>query len=117
MFGPKNIWKNFESKKFTSEKIFGLKKILVEKNWVAKKCLVGKNSKFLGQKIFGSKKNVGSKKFESLPPFLRHRVKYGGLKRWRGVGMGVPFLGFRVAYISNLSLLESLEPFEKGSKI
>ena len=31
--------------------------------------------------------------------------------------MGVPFLGFRVAYIPNLSLLQSLEPFEKGSKI
>ena len=34
-----------------------------------------------------------------------------------GVGMGVPFLGFNVAYIPNLSLLQSLEPFEKGSKI
>ena len=34
-----------------------------------------------------------------------------------GVGMGVPFLGFRVAYIPNLSLLQSLEPFEKESKI
>ena len=34
-----------------------------------------------------------------------------------GVGMGVPFLGFRVAYIPNLSLLQSLDPFEKGSKI
>ena len=31
--------------------------------------------------------------------------------------MGVPFLGFRVAYIPNLSLLQSLEPFEKESKI
>ena len=31
--------------------------------------------------------------------------------------MGVPFLGFNVAYIPNLSLLQSLEPFEKGSKI
>ena len=27
--------------------------------------------------------------------------------------MGVPFLGFRVAYIPNLSLLQSLETFEK----
>ena len=34
-----------------------------------------------------------------------------------GVGMGVPFIGFRVAYIPNLSLLQSLEPLEKGSKI
>ena len=31
--------------------------------------------------------------------------------------MRVPFLGFNVAYIPNLSLLQSLEPFEKGSKI
>ena len=31
--------------------------------------------------------------------------------------MGVPFIGFRVAYIPNLSLLQSLEPFEKKSKI
>ena len=31
--------------------------------------------------------------------------------------MGVPFLGFNVAYIQNLSLIQSLEPFEKGSKI
>jgi len=27
--------------------------------------------------------------------------------------MGAPFLDFRVAYIPNLSLLQSLEPFEK----
>ena len=31
--------------------------------------------------------------------------------------MGVPFLGFNVVYIPNLSLLQSLEPLEKGSKI
>ena len=31
--------------------------------------------------------------------------------------MGVPFLDFNVAYIPNLSLLQSLEPFEKRSKI
>ena len=31
--------------------------------------------------------------------------------------MGAPFLGFRVAYIPNCSLLQSLEQFEKGSKI
>ena len=43
MFGPKNIWKNFESKKFTSEKIFGLKKILVWK-------------KNFSKNIFGQKK-------------------------------------------------------------
>ena len=74
----------------------------------------------------GSKKIVGPKQFESAkyfeskifgPPFLRHRVKYGGLDKKRGVGMGVPFLGFRVAYIPNLSLLQSLEPIEKKSKI
>ena len=39
------------------------------------------------------------------------------MDRERGVGMGVPFLGFNVAYIPNLSLLQSLEAFEKGSKI
>ena len=32
-------------------------------------------------------------------------------------GVGVPFLSFNVAYIPNLSLLQNLEPFEKGSKI
>ena len=35
----------------------------------------------------------------------------------RGGGMGVPFLVFNVSYIPNLNLLQSLEPFEKGSKI
>ena len=34
-----------------------------------------------------------------------------------GVGMGVPFLDFNVAYIPNISLLQSLEPLKKGSKI
>ena len=68
------------------------------------------------QKNFGSKKFESAKYFESKifgPPFLRHRVKYGGLDKSRGVRMGAPFLGFRVAYIPNLSLLQSLEPFEK----
>ena len=31
--------------------------------------------------------------------------------------MGDPFLGFRIAYIPNLSLLQSQEPCETGSKI
>ena len=31
--------------------------------------------------------------------------------------MGGPFLDFRVAYIPNLSVLQSLELFEKESKI
>ena len=35
----------------------------------------------------------------------------------RGGGMGVTFLGFNVAYIPNLSLLQSQEPLEKRSKI
>ena len=41
----------------------------------------------------------------------------GWIGRGGRVGMGVPFLGFNVAYIPNLSLLQSLEPFEKESKI
>ena len=65
---------------------------------------------------------MGPKKFESKifgPPPLPYSI---GLSKvgWIGrgaVGMGVPFLGFNVAYIPNLSLLKSLEPFEKGSKI
>ena len=66
--------------------------------------------------IFESEKYFESKIF-GLPP-----LPYGiGLSKmgWigRGGGMGVPFLGFNVAYIPNLSLLQSLEPFEKGSKI
>ena len=101
-----------------------MKKILGQKKFGAKKFWVRK--KFWIQKNLGSKKIVGPKQFESAkyfeskifgPPFLRHRVKYSGLDKWRGVGMGVPFLGFRLAYIPNLSLLESLEPFEKESKI
>ena len=67
-----------------------------------------------------------------LPPFANVKIfvksfgspplSYGiGLSKmgWigRGGGMGVPFLGFNVAYIPNLSLLQSREPFEKGSKI
>ena len=75
----------------------------------------------MGQKKILSPKRFESEKyFESKivgPPFLRHRVKYGGLDKYRGVGMGVPFLGFKVAYIPNLCLLQSLEPFVKESKI
>ena len=52
MFGPKNIWKNFESKKFTSEKIFGLKKILVEKKLGCKKMFSWKKFKIFGSKNF-----------------------------------------------------------------
>ena len=84
--------------------------------------------KVLGQKNLGPKnfwsekyvfsKNILSKKFFAPPP-----LPYGiGLSKvdWigrGGIGMGVPFLGFNVAYIPNHSLLQSLEPFEKGSKI
>ena len=54
-----------------------------------------------------------------MAPTLHYGIglsKVGWIGRGR-VGMGVPFLGFNVAYIPNLSLLQSLEPFEKGSKI
>ena len=111
-------------KKFESEKILGLKKFWLKKNWVQKYCLVRKiqvPKNFWVKKNFGSIKIEPEKYFESKtfgpPQSLRHMVKYGGLNRKTGVGMGVPFLGFRVAYIPNLSLLQSLEPFEKGSKI
>ena len=48
-----------------------------------------------------------------LPPFLGHRVKYGGWDRESGVGVGGPFLSLRIAYISNLSLLLGLETLQK----
>ena len=44
---------------------------------------------------------------------LMHRVKYGGSDRETKIGVGSPFLGLRVANIPNLSLLQSLKPFEK----
>ena len=73
--------------------------------------------KFLGPKILWVPKNILSQQF--LVPHLPYGIglsKVGWIGRG-GVGMGVPFLGFNVAYIPNLSLLQSLEPFEKGSKI
>ena len=47
------------------------------------------------------------------PPFLRLRVKYGGIEigiwdRERGVGVRPQFLSLRIAFIPNLSLLKSL---------
>ena len=57
-----------------------------------------------------------SKMFGPPPSFGIGLSKVGWIGRG-GIGMGVPFLGFNVAYIPNLSLLQSLEPFEKGSKI
>ena len=84
----------------------------------------------LGPKTFWVQKYYGSRKIVDLSlknilsqTFLVPRLPYGmGLSKvgWigrGGVGMGVPFLGFNVAYIPNLSLLQSLEPFGKGSKI
>ena len=84
----------------------------------------------LGPKTFWVQKYYGSRKIVDLSlknilsqTFLVPHLPYGmGLSKvgWigrGGVGMGVPFLGFNVAYIPNLSLLQSLEPFEKGSKI
>ena len=80
---------------------------------------------FWVQKYYGSRKivdlslkNILSQTF--LVPHLPYGMllsKVGWIGRGGGVGMGVPFLGFNVAYIPNLSLLQSLEPFEKGSKI
>ena len=46
------------------------------------------------------------------PPFLGHRVRYGGWDRESGVGVGGPFHSLRIAYISNLSLLLGLEHLE-----
>ena len=65
-----------------SKSNFGFKKFWVRKNFGSKKMLVEKN--------YWSKKIVGPKKFESAkyfelknfgPPFLRQRVKYGGLDK------------------------------------
>ena len=69
-------------------------------------------------KNFRSKKLWVQKyyRYASLP-YSIGLSKVGWIGRGVGVGMGVPFLGFNVAYIPNLSLLQSLEPFEKGSKI
>ena len=81
----------------------------------------------LGPKTFWVQKYYGSRKIVDLSlknilsqTFLVPHLPYGmGLSKvgWigrGGVGMGVPFLGFNVVYIPNLSLLQSLEPFEKG---
>ena len=40
-------------------------------------------------------------------------VRYGGWGETGWVGVGGPFLSLRVAYMSNLSPLQSREPFEK----
>ena len=47
------------------------------------------------------------------PPPLMHRVKYGGWDRETKIGVGSPFLGLKAPNIPNLSLLQSLKPFEK----
>ena len=113
--GPKKVW---VQKSFGSKKVLGPKKFWVQKILGPKKLWVQKN--------FASKKILGPKKFESENYFESNIFaappSYGiGLSMvcWisRGGRMGVPFLGFRVAYIPNLSLLQSLEPFEKESKI
>ena len=72
----------------------------------------------MGPKKIESEKYFESKIFGPPPhPYDIGLSKVGWMDRERGVGMGVPFLGFNVAYIPNLSLLQSLEAFEKGSKI
>ena len=48
----------------------------------------------------------------SIKTIKRYRVKFGGGNRERGV-WGGSFLTLTVAYIPNLSLLQSPEPFEK----
>ena len=83
----------------------------------------------LGKKNVGSKKIVGPKTLSlknvlsqknfatpSPHPYGIGLSKVGWIGRG-GVGMGAPFLGFNVAYIPNHSLLHSLKPFEKESKI
>ena len=133
----KNCVKILGSKKFwvlkNLKKIFGQKKIWVRKNFGSEKKFWLKKNLVLkiGRKIFRSQKESGCKKI-SCPKnfgsknilsqqFLAPTLHYGiGLSKvgWIGrgrVGMGVPFLGFNVAYIPNLSLLQSLEPFENGS--
>ena len=94
IFGPICLPKNVGSKQILGPKVL----------WVQKNCGF-ESEKYFESKIFGP------------PPSLRQRVKLSGLDRERGAGMGVPSLGFNVAYIRILSLLQSLEPFEKGSKI
>ena len=70
----------------------------------------------MGPKKIESEKYFELKIFGPPLPYGIGLSKVGWIGRG-GVGMGVPFLGFNVAYIPNLSLLQSLEPFEKGSKI
>ena len=41
------------------------------------------------------------------PPSLRHRVKYGWWDGERGLGLGGPFLSLTIAYIPNLSILQT----------
>ena len=139
ILGPKNIWvqknvrseKNFGSKKLGSTNMFGRKQFRFQKNFGSKEIL-GPN--ILGpknfrlenvlspKKIVGPKnlslKNILSQKFLVPPPlpYIIGLSKVGWIGRG-GVRMRVPFLGFHVAYIPNLRLLQSLEPFEKGIKI
>ena len=126
ILGPKNIWKNFGSeknfgsKKIWFKKIIGWKKIRFR--WVQKN-LGPKNIWFkniLGPKKLGVQKdlnliNILSQKFLFPPlPYSIGLSKVGCIGRG---GDGGSFLGFRVAYIPNLSHLQSLEPFEKWSSI
>ena len=80
------------------------------KKFLGSKIILGPK-KFLGSKILMGPKNYGSKKI--VGPTTFESEKYLESKIFGLVGMGVLFLGFRVAYIPNLSLLQSLEPFEK----
>ena len=60
----------------------GPKKLWVQKNFGSRKIV--DPEKFCVQKIVGPKKFESAKYFESKifgPPFLRHRVKYGGLDK------------------------------------
>ena len=72
----------FDREKLRFQKIFGSKNFWVRKNLGSEKILGPK--KFWGQKNCGSKNIWVCKKilFKIFgPPFLRHRVKYGGLDK------------------------------------
>ena len=113
-------------KKFGSKKILGPKKFWVQKNFGSKKVLGQKKiwvnnqvwvHKILRPKKFESAKYSVSKSFG--PPFLRHRVKYGGLNKQMGVKWGFHTYQILASYraqnpLKRKARFKSPPPGEKG---